>query len=90
MSRVMGLASQSERKPMQQSGSYQAVCILHEFDLGTHTLFLLSDGSMNLFANDEETVYLADNGLHLDCDETYRLFISLREQFLQKVGNERS
>ncbi len=36
---------------------------------------------MNLLANDEQTPYLADNGMRLDSDETYRLFISLHEQF---------
>ena len=55
--------------------------ILHELDLGQHTLFIMSDGSIDLLANDEQTPYLADNGISLDCDETYRLFISLREQF---------
>jgi len=44
----------------------------------------MSDGSIDLLANDEQTPYLADNGISLDCDETYRLFISLQEQFKQK------
>ena len=39
---------------------------------------------MDLLANDEQTPYLADNALHLDSDETYRLFISLHEQFKQQ------
>ncbi|HEY6406255.1 MAG TPA: hypothetical protein VIY29_02185 [Ktedonobacteraceae bacterium] len=58
--------------------------ILHELDLGQHTLFLMSDGSIDLLAHDEQTPYLADNGLSLDSDETYRLFISLQEQFKQE------
>jgi hypothetical protein len=69
------------RNEMRQHPSHESVSILHEFDLGLHTLFLMSDGSIDLLANDEQTSYLAENGLHLDSDETYRLFISLHEQF---------
>ncbi len=68
-------------RPQAELGS---LSILHELDLGCHTLFLLSDGSMDLLANDEQTPYLAENMLHLDSDETYRLFISLHEQFKQQ------
>jgi hypothetical protein len=67
----------------QQPGE-ERLTILEELDLGCHTLFLMSDGSMDLLANDEQTPYLADNALHLDSDETYRLFISLHEQFKQQ------
>ena len=66
---------------MEHQFSYETVSILHELNLGQHTLFIMSDHSLNLLANDENTPYLADNGMHLDGDETYRLFISLREQF---------
>jgi hypothetical protein len=66
---------------MEQESSPQSVSILHELDLGQHTLFIMSDGSIDLLANDERTSYLADNGLRLDSDETYRLFTSLQEQF---------
>jgi hypothetical protein len=59
------------------------VVILHEMDLGQHTLFLMSDGSIDLLANDEQT-YVADNLMSLDSDETYRLYISLQEQFKRK------
>ena len=68
---------------MEQQGSHEPVSILHELDLGCHTLFMMSDGSIDLLANDHQTPYLADNGLSLDSDETYRLFISLQEQFKQ-------
>lgn len=61
--------------------SHKTVSILHEVDLGQHTLIIMSDGSIDLLANDEETPYLAENALYLDSDETYRLFISLQEQF---------
>jgi hypothetical protein len=66
---------------MEQQFSYEAVSILHEQDLGQHTLFMMSDGSIDLLANDHQTPYLADNGLSLDSEETYRLFISLQELF---------
>ena len=66
---------------MEQQFTQESVSILHELDLGQHTLFLRSDGGLNLLANDERTPYLADNGMYLDSDETYRLFISLKEQF---------
>ena len=62
----------------------ESLAILEELDLGCHTLFLLSDGSIDLLANDSETPYLAENALHLDSNETYRLFISLHEQFKQQ------
>jgi hypothetical protein len=69
---------------MEQQLSHETMSILHELDLGQHTLFILSDGSIDLLAKDEQIPYLADNGLSLDSDETYRLFISLQEQFKQK------
>jgi hypothetical protein len=55
--------------------------ILHELDLGQHTLFLMSDQSIDIVDFSGEAPYLADNGIHLDSDETYRLFISLWEVF---------
>jgi hypothetical protein len=73
----------------KQRGSvhtHETVILLHELDLGQHTLLLMSDGSSDLVANDEHTPYLADNGLSFDRDETYRLFIALHEQF-QQSGN---
>jgi hypothetical protein len=69
---------------MERVFSNKSVAILHELDLGRHTLFVMSDGSIDLLANDEQTPYLADNALHLNSEETYRLFISLQEQFKQK------
>lgn len=67
---------------MQQSSEH--VSILHELDLGRHTLFIYNNGSIDLLANDEHTPYLADNAMSLDSDEAYRLFISLQEQFKRK------
>jgi hypothetical protein len=66
---------------MRQRLSHESVSILHELDLGRHTLLLMSDGSIDLLANDEQTPSLAEHGFYLDSDETYRLFISLHEQF---------
>jgi len=77
---------------MMQHPVDESVSILHELDLGWHTLFLMSDGSIDLLANEEQTPYLAENGLHLDSDETYRLFISLYEQLKHTdvyAGDER-
>jgi hypothetical protein len=71
-------------KAMEQQCSHEDVSILYELDLGQHTLFLLEDSSMDLLANEEQTPYLADNGVSLDSDETYRLFISLHEHFKQR------
>lgn len=72
---------------MTQQFSHEDVSILHELDLGQHSLFIMCDGTIDLLANDEQTSYLADNGISLDSDETYRLFISLQEQF--KTSQER-
>jgi len=69
---------------MRQQSALESLAILQELDLGWHTLFFMSDGSIDLLANDSETPYLAENALHLDSDETYRLFISLHEQFKQQ------
>ncbi len=69
---------------MEQQYSRETTSILHELDLGQHTLFIMSDGSIDLLANDEQTPYLADNGISLDCNETYWLFISLQEEFKRK------
>lgn len=66
----------------------ESVAILQELDLGCHTLFLMSDGSMDLLANDEQTPYLAENALHLDSDETYRLFISLMSSSSSRMRAE--
>jgi len=69
---------------IRQQPASESLATLQELDLGCHTLFLMSDGSIDLLANDSETPYLAENALHLDSDETYRLFISLHEQFKQQ------
>ena len=66
---------------MEHQSSCEVVSVLHELDLGWHTLFIMSDGSIDLLVNDEQASYLADNMMSLSCDETYRLFISLQEHF---------
>lgn len=80
----MRIISCQEGKAIEQMFSCETVSILHELDLGQHTLFIMSDGSIDLLANDEQPPDLADNGLRLDSDETYRLFISLQEYFQHK------
>ena len=71
---------------MRQHLSEESLAILQELDLGCHTLVLLSDGSMELIANQEQAPDLTHVGLQLDRDETYRLFISLYEQFKLQQG----
>lgn len=68
-------------KTMEQGFSCEGISVLHELDLGHHTLFIYTDGSIDLLANNEHTPYFADNALRLDRQETSRLFISLHEQF---------
>jgi hypothetical protein len=68
---------------MRHQPSPESVSMLHELDLGHHTLFLLSDGSIDLLVHDEQAPAPAATGMRLDSDETYRLFISLHEQFQQ-------
>ena len=79
----MGIVPYPKGTSIMQSSLQDSVTILHELDLGQHTLFIMSDGSIDLLANDEQT-YTADNLMSLDSDETYCLFISLQEQFKQK------
>jgi hypothetical protein len=62
----------------------ETVSILHDLNLGQYTLFIMSNGSIDLLANDEQTPYLADNGLSLTPDETYRLYTSLHTHFKQQ------
>jgi len=69
------------KETSMQRPSHESLTILYELDLGLHTLFIMSDGSIDLLANDDQTRSLVENGMSLDSDETYRLFISLHEQF---------
>jgi hypothetical protein len=68
---------------MRHQPSYETASILHELNLGQHTLFMLSNGSIDLLAHHEQPPAFAATGMRLDSDETYRLFISLHEQFKQ-------
>lgn len=38
---------------MEHQFSHETASILHELDLGLHTLFLMSDGGIDVLANDE-------------------------------------
>ncbi|WP_268963501.1 hypothetical protein [Reticulibacter mediterranei] len=40
---------------MEQQSLHESVSILHELNLGQHTLFAMSNGSIDLLANDEQT-----------------------------------
>jgi hypothetical protein len=60
---------------------HNAAPVLHTLRLGQHTLVILEDNSIDLFEQRCEAPDQAENGLHLDSEETYRLFISLWEQF---------
>ena len=68
----------------EQQPALVSLALLQELDLGGHTLLLMSDGSIDLLADEEQTPCLAEHALHLDSDETYRLFISLHEYFKQQ------
>jgi hypothetical protein len=76
---------QPGKQPMEPS-TPETISILHELDLGQHTLFIMSNGGIDLLAHDEQTSCLADNRLSLDGHEAYRLFISLQELFHSSCG----
>jgi hypothetical protein len=63
---------------------HTSTTVLRETNLGAHYLFLMSDQSIDLMA-DEDTPYVADNVLSLDSCEAYRLMISLQEVFKQEM-----
>jgi hypothetical protein len=74
-----------ESEPViQMTERERTATILHEIDLGAHQLFIMSDQSIDLLA-DEQASYMADNVLSLDASETYRLLISLQEVFKQET-----
>lgn len=62
-----------------------SVTVLQEIDLGAHHLFIMSDQSIDLLADEGQAPYVAENVISLDADETYRLLISLQEVFKQKT-----
>lgn len=66
---------------------HTSVTVLREINLGAHYLFVMSDQSIDLMA-DENTPYVAENVLSLDSCEAYRLLISLQEVF--KQGTDQS
>lgn len=67
---------------MEHEVSWEAASLLHELDLGLHTLLIRSDGSIDLLAHEKpQPSSLPSPVLRLNSDETYRLFISLHEQF---------
>ncbi len=74
-----------ESEPVAQVTAREGpVTVLHEIDLGAHHLFVMSDQSIDLMADDQAPC-VADNVLTLDACETYRLLISLQEVFKQET-----
>ena len=61
---------------------HTSVTVLREINLGAHSLFVMSDQSIDLMT-DENMPYVADNVLSLDSCEAYRLLICLQEVFKQ-------
>ncbi len=61
---------------------HTSTTVLREINLGAHYLFIMSDQSIDLMA-DEDTPCVADNVLSLDTSEAYRLMICLQEVFKQ-------
>jgi hypothetical protein len=57
------------------------VPVQHTLRLGQHTLVILADNSIDLFEQHGAAPDQVGDSLHLDREETYRLFISLWEQF---------
>lgn len=72
---------------MSMASRESAVTVLHEINLGAHHLFIMSDQSIDLLA-DEQAPSGAESVLSLDSGETYRLLISLQEVF--KQGTDQS
>ncbi len=64
---------------------HTSTTVLREINLGAHYLFIMSDQSIDLMA-DEDTPCVADNVLSLDTSEAYRLMICLQEVFKQGMG----
>jgi hypothetical protein len=62
----------------------ETVSILQELDLGQHMLCIMSNGSIDLLVNDEQTPSLAENRISLTHEETYRLYTSLHTHFQQQ------
>ncbi|MGH2478460.1 MAG: hypothetical protein ACRDHW_02230 [Ktedonobacteraceae bacterium] len=78
---------------MEYHFSQETASIHQERDLGQHTLIIMNDNSIHLLANDGHIPSLADDGMSLDSEETYHLFVSLKEQFhphKQDIGNRRA
>jgi hypothetical protein len=70
-----------QQSSLMHAPAQQTTPVLHTLHLGQHTLVILEDNSIDLFEQGSGASGQAENGLHLESDETYRLFISLWEQF---------
>jgi hypothetical protein len=67
---------------MSAASRESTVTIVQEIDLGAHYLFIMSDQSIEMLA-DEQAPSGAEHALSLDSGEAYRLLISLQEAFKQ-------
>jgi hypothetical protein len=86
--RRTSFCQQGNNAERKQQPSDETASMLYKLDLGHHMLFILSDGSIDLLAHHEQPPARAENGMRLDEDETYRLFISLHEQFKHSSDGE--
>jgi hypothetical protein len=64
------------------------VTVVQEVHLGAHQLFIMSDQSIEVLA-DELAPSGGEHALSLDSGETYRLMISLQEAFKQATDQAR-
>lgn len=70
----------------EQQTTAEEATIVHELNLGEHTLIIMSDNSIDLMdLSGEPWSYLAHNGLHLTSDEAYHLYVSLHEVYKSPV-----
>jgi UDP-N-acetyl-D-mannosaminuronic acid transferase (WecB/TagA/CpsF family) len=67
---------------MQQQFPSEGAFVLRELDLGQHTLFVMSNKSIDLLAN--EKAPFPDNVMTLNHEEAYRFLVSLQTLFQQE------
>jgi hypothetical protein len=73
---------------MSMASRESTVTVLQEIHLGAHHLFIMSDQSIDVLA-DEQALSGVENVLSLDSCEAYRLMISLQEAFKQAMDQAR-
>ncbi|HEY6406848.1 MAG TPA: hypothetical protein VIY29_05205 [Ktedonobacteraceae bacterium] len=73
---------------MSAASRESPVTVVQEIDLGAHYLFIMSDLSIEVLA-DEQASSGVEHVLSLDSCEAYRLMISLQEAFKQGTDQSR-